>query len=127
MRKAKGRDRKVPRKGGRPRKSLAELEVTGGYDRNPGRLLKRLGIQKHEPAENTIETPEYLARLDAFFAEYEAARKIDGSYAEACELDDQGEHEEADHVLAAAGEDAERIRLRRRHLNWVRDNGGANK
>jgi hypothetical protein len=47
--------RKVPRKRGRPRKTLAQLETTGGYDRNPGRLLKRMGVRQRRPARDPAE------------------------------------------------------------------------
>jgi hypothetical protein len=47
--------RKPSRKRGRPRKTLAQLETTGGYDRNPGRLLKRMGVRQRRPARDPAE------------------------------------------------------------------------
>ena len=60
--------RKATKKRGRPRKTLAQLEVTGGYDRNPGRLLKRLGIGERakSPAELAAKAEE-VRRWDDFF------------------------------------------------------------
>jgi hypothetical protein len=54
---------KSPRKRGRPRKTLKQLAVTGGYDRNPGRLLKRLGVRGRlkSPAENAARRAEIAA------------------------------------------------------------------
>jgi hypothetical protein len=69
--------RKVPRKRGRPRKTLAQLVATGGYDRNPGRLLKRLGIYEREksPAELAAEA-EVTRKWDDFFRRcYTAERR----------------------------------------------------
>ena len=59
--------RRASRKRGRPRKTLAQLEVTGGYDRNPGRLLKRLGIGERakSPAELMAKAEE-VRRWDDF-------------------------------------------------------------
>ena len=67
-RKVARKPRKVARKRGRPRKTLAQLEVTGGYDRNPGRLLKRLGITERaqSPAELAAKAEE-VRRWDDFF------------------------------------------------------------
>ena len=47
--------RKASRKRGRPRKTLAQLKVTGGYDRNPGRLLKRMGVVQQKPSGDPAE------------------------------------------------------------------------
>lgn len=67
-RKPTRKPRKASRKRGRPRKTLAELVLTGGYDRNPGRLLKRLGIPERakSPAELMAKTEE-TRRWDDFF------------------------------------------------------------
>lgn len=46
---------KATRKRGRPRKTLKQLEVTGGYDRNPGRLLKRMRVSRRRPARDPAE------------------------------------------------------------------------
>jgi hypothetical protein len=54
-RKPARKPRKASRKRGRPRKTLAQLGVTGGYDRNPGRLLKRMGVRQRQPARDAAE------------------------------------------------------------------------
>jgi len=68
--------RKVPRKRGRPRKTLAQLVATGGYDRNPGRLLKRLGIYERakSPAELAAEAEE-VRRWDDYFRRFYTAEE----------------------------------------------------
>jgi hypothetical protein len=53
--KGRRKPRKASRKRGRPRKTLAQLEATGGYDRNPGRLLKRMGVHQHQPTSDPAE------------------------------------------------------------------------
>jgi transposase len=66
--KGRRKPRKASRKRGRPRKTLAQLEATGGYDRNPGRLLKRLGITERakSPAELMAKAEE-VRRWDDYF------------------------------------------------------------
>ena len=61
--KAPRKSARSPRKRGRPRKTLKQLAVTGGYDRNPGRLLKRLGIRgrAQSPSETTARREEIAA------------------------------------------------------------------
>jgi hypothetical protein len=61
-RKATRKPRRASRKRGRPRKTLAQLEVTGGYDRNPGRLLKRMGVRQHR----TTHDPAEVAAWDEY-------------------------------------------------------------
>jgi hypothetical protein len=60
--------RKASRKRGRPRKTLAQLEVTGGYDRNPGRLLKRMGMRRNQPAhdQERVYPPAEVAAWDEY-------------------------------------------------------------
>lgn len=102
-------------KPGRPQKSLTELAVTGGYDRNPGRLLKRLGIKQAAPAEDL----ELAKRWDEFYELDMKMRKKDRAYGEACKLDADGKHGEADKVLLAAGIAPEIVEQRRAHLNYM--------
>jgi hypothetical protein len=66
---------KLKRKGGRPRKTLDQLFVTGGYDRNPGRLLKRLGIKEAEEPPEPEPDQELIRRWDIF------ERKVREDYA----------------------------------------------
>lgn len=106
------------RKRGRPRKSLRELKVSGGYDRNPGRLLKRLGLSQHQTLENA-ESAESAAAWDEFFEDGEKLRKIDQAYREACRLDDRGEHKSADKILLKAGVTPDVVKQRRAHLDWM--------
>jgi len=116
---AKKRGKKKTPKGGRPRNSLAELGVTGGYDRNPGRLLKRLGIVGPQtPAED----PELAAAWNKFHADCERDKIRDRAFTRACGLDDRGDHAAADKVLLAAGIAPEIVKQRRDHLNWKAGN-----
>ncbi len=74
--KATRKPRKATKKRGRPRNTLAQLKVTGGYDRNPGRLLKRLGIGERakSPAELAAKAEE-VRRWDDYFRRFYTAEE----------------------------------------------------
>jgi hypothetical protein len=153
-RKARESPKKIPRKAaktsrkpGRPRKTLAQLKMTGGYDRNPGRLLKRMGVVQQKPSGDPAEVAkwdEYERRFGKLgevkhrpYVDVRPAkkkqktdaetwdevfkdtdrRKISQAYYEACQLDDRGEHEAADRLLLAVGETREIVEQRRRYLD----------
>ena len=103
------------RGGGRPRKSVEALLVSGSYSR--GRLLKRLGIEIAEDAPK--EDPAIAARWDDFFEEMQQAQLEHAAYKRACELDEAGKHDQADKVLLKAGIDRDRVEQRRAHVDHM--------
>jgi hypothetical protein len=118
MRRGTRKTTRATRKGGRPRKTVRELALTGGYRKNPGRLAHRLGIV---PPPQELD-PEQVRLWDEFFADDERDHKHDRAYAEAQILDRQGKPAAADKILLKAGVARDVVERRRAHLDWKGQN-----